>query len=99
MCLALDHEATEKHSQKSENGCLSCNCQYQEFASWTRCAGATRLVEDVIRIIEEGAAEHLNSDGTIKNGHILQVGQWEAANRIKLHWNDWFDVRARSFPL
>ena len=62
LCLALDHEATELHCLKAANGCLSCNCPYQECASWTRRAGAPKLVEEVIRIIEEGgAAEHLNS--------------------------------------
>ena len=67
LYLALDHKATELHCLKAANGCLSCDCAYQEFASWTRRAEASRLVEEVIRIIEEGAAEHLNSDGTIKN--------------------------------
>ena len=99
LCLALDHEATELHCLKSANGCLSCNCPYQECASWTRRAGAPKLVEEVIWIIEEGAAEHLKLDGTIKNGHIEKVGQWETANRITLHWNNWFDVRTRHcFP-
>ena len=52
MCLALDHEATELHCLKAANGCLSCDCPHQEFAPWTRSAGAPRLVESVIRKID-----------------------------------------------
>ena len=97
LCLALDHEATELHCLKATNGCLSCDCPEQEFASWTRSSGVPRLVEDVIRKIEEASAELLNPDGTIRDGCIGRVQEWEKENRIKLHWNNWFDVSTRFF--
>ena len=36
LCLALDHEETELHCLKAANGCLSCECPENEFASWSR---------------------------------------------------------------
>jgi hypothetical protein len=100
LALALDHEATEQHCLKAANGCLSCDCPEQEFASWTRRSGAPKLVENVVMKIKEASAELLNKDGTIRDGCIGRVHDWEKANRIKLHYNNWFDVRTRfSFVL
>ena len=97
LCLALDHEATELHCLKAANGCLSCACPPQEFASWTRSSWAPRLVEDAIRKIEEASAELLYPGGAIRDRCIGKVEQWEKENRIMLHWNNWFDVRTRPF--
>ena len=99
MCLAMDHEGTEKHCLKAANGCLSCDCPPEEFAD---CSGRSRtpmLVEDVIRKVEEASARYLNPDGTIKVGCIGRVQSWEKENKIKLRWNNWWDVSlARVFP-
>jgi hypothetical protein len=98
-CLAMDHEATEKHCLKAANGCLSCDCPPNEFAD---CSGRSRtpmLVEDVIRKVQEAAAELLNPDGTIKGGCIGKVQDWEKEHKIKLQWNNWWDVSfAQFFP-
>ena len=90
LCLALDHEATEKHCLKAANGCLSCSFPEEEFASSE--ARLPTLVESVIMKIEEAAAKFLEDDGSIKQGCIGSVAAWEKENRIKLYWNNWFDV-------
>ena len=92
LCLALDHEATEKHCLKAANGCLSCSCPEDEFASVSSEARLPTLVESVIMKIEEAAAKFLEDDGSIKQGCIGSVAAWEKENRIKLYWNNWFDV-------
>ena len=94
-CLAMDHEGTEKHCLKAANGCLSCDCQANEFAD---CSGRSRtpmLVEDVIRKlrkVKEASADFLNPDGTIKVGCIGKVQDWGKEHKIKLQWNNWWDV-------
>jgi hypothetical protein len=98
-CLAMDHEGTEKHCLKAANGCLSCDCPPNEFAD---CSGRSRtpmLVEDVIRKVKEAAADLLNSDGTIKVGCIGRVQDWEKEHKIKLQWNNWWDVSFAHFFL
>ena len=95
MCLAMDHEATEKHCLKAANGCLSCGCPPDEFADFSGHARAPMLVEDVIRRIEAASADLLNPDGTIKDRCKGRVADWEREHKIKLQWNNWFDV---SFP-
>ena len=92
LCLALDHEETELHCHKAANGCLSCDFPENQFASWSRRPGAPKLVEAVIQKIEEAAAELLEADGSIKRGCVGRVEAREKENRIKLHWNNWFDV-------
>ena len=71
---------------------LSVTCPENEFASWSRRPGAPKLVEAVIQKIEEAAAELLEADGSIKRGCVGRVEAREKENRIKLHWNNWFDV-------
>ena len=92
MCLALDHEETERHCLKAANGCLSCDCPEDEFASWSRKPGAPKLVEAVIEKIREASQEFIEVDCSIKRGCVGNVEAWEKENRIKLHWNNWFDV-------
>jgi len=92
MCLALDHEATEKHCLKAANGCLSCACSQDDFAEATGRAFSPMMVEDVIRKLEEASAEYLDRDGNILDGKIGAVEKWEREHKIKLHWNNWFDV-------
>jgi hypothetical protein len=92
VCLALDHEATEKHCLKAANGCLSCACSQDDFADATGRAFSPMMVEDVIRRIEEASAEYLDRDGNILEGKIGAVERWEHEHKIKLHWNNWFDV-------
>jgi hypothetical protein len=75
LCLALNHEATEKHCLKAANGCLSCSCPEHEFASGE--AGLPILVESVIGKIEEAASELLEPDGKIKHGCIGKVQAWK----------------------
>jgi hypothetical protein len=91
-CLALDHEATEKHCLKAANGCLSCACSQDDFADATGRAFSPMMVEDVIRRIEEASAEYLDRDGNTLDGKIGAVARWEHEHKIKLHWNNWFDV-------
>ena len=62
-------------------------------ASWTWRSGAPRLVEDVMRKIQEASERFLNPDGTIQDECIGKVHDWEKENRIKLYWNNSFDVR------
>ena len=100
MCLAMDHEATEKHCLKAHNGCLSCGCPADEFADFSGCARPAMLVEATIQAIEQAAAELLNPDGSIKAGCVGRVERWEREHKIKLYWNNWFDVSfAPSFEL
>jgi hypothetical protein len=68
MCLALDHEETERHCLKAANGCLSCDCPEDEFASWSRRPGAPKLVEEVIDKIRDASNEFIEVDGSIKKG-------------------------------
>ena len=58
------------------------------------------LVEATIQAIEQAAAELLNPDGSIKAGCVGRVERWEREHKIKLYWNNWFDVSfAPSFEL
>ena len=50
------------------------------------------LVEGVIQEIEADAAMYLKADGSILPGKIGSVALWEKENKIKLRWNNWFDV-------
>jgi len=50
------------------------------------------LVEEMIRKIEAAAAEYLDRDGKIIQGHVGHVDEWEREHKIKLHWNNWFEV-------
>jgi len=81
MCLALDHEATEKHCLKAANGCLSCACSQDDFADATGRAFSPMMVEDVIMRIEEASAEYLDHDGNILDGKIGAVERWEHDSR------------------
>ena len=92
MCLAMDHEATEKNCLKAHNGCLCCGCPWEEFADSSDNVRAPILVEDTIRSIEEASAEFLDSNGNIKHGNKANVDEWEKQHKIKLHWNNWFEV-------
>ena len=38
MCLAMDHEATEKNCLKAHNGCLCCGCSWEEYADFNDIA-------------------------------------------------------------
>ena len=49
-------------------------------------------MDAVLPKIEEAAAELLEANGSIKCGYVGKVEAWENENRIKLHWNNWFDV-------
>ena len=49
-------------------------------------------MEAVVQKIEEAAVELLEADGSIKRGCVGRVEAWEKENRIKPHWNNWFDV-------
>ena len=100
MCLAMDHEGTEQHCLKAHNGCLSCGCPPDEFADFSGCARPAMLVEATIQAIEQAAADLLNPDGSIKAGCVGRVERWEREHKIKLYWNNWFDVSfAPSFEL
>ena len=55
------------------------------------------LVEDVIRKVQDAAADFLNPDGTIKVGCIGRVQEWEKEHKIKLQWNNWWDVSFAQF--
>ena len=92
MCLAMDHEATEKHCLKAHNGCLCCGCPWEEYADVSGIARPPILVEDTIRRIEKASAKFLNHDGSIPHGNNKKVDDWEKEHKIKLHWNNWFDV-------
>ena len=92
MCLSMDHEATERHCLKAANGCLSCDCSWEELDDCSDQFREPMLVEGVIIEIEKAAAEFLNDDGTIKDGCIKKVEDWEKLHKIKLQWNNWFDV-------
>ena len=99
MCLAMDHEGTEKHCLKAHNGCLCCGCPWEEYAD---CSGRPRppmLVCEIMRKIEQASAELLNRDGSIQQGKIGKVDEWEKMHKIKLHWNNWFDVSFKFAPL
>ncbi len=92
MCLAMDHEATEKNCLKAHNGCLCCGCPWEEYADFNDIARPPILVEDTIRRIEKASAELLDSNGCIIHGNNQKVEAWEKEHKIKLHWNNWFDV-------
>ena len=67
LCLALDHEETEKHCLKAANSCPSCDCAETEFASWSRRPGYPKLVEAraaVIQKIEQAATELLTDQSS-----------------------------------
>ena len=95
MCLIMDHDETERHCLKAANGCLSCRCSHDELADCSCDSRPPMLVEGVIREIEEAAAEYLDENGKIKAGCIGAVEEWEKKHKIKLYWNNWFDV---SYP-
>jgi len=92
MCLAMDHEGTEKHCLKAHNGCLCCGCPWEEYADCSGCPRTPMLVGEIMRKIEDASARLLNRDGSIQQGKIGQVDEWEKVHKIKLHWNNWFDV-------
>ena len=92
MCLAMDHEGTEKHCLKAHNGCLSCGCPSEEYADWSGVPRQPMLVEHIIQKMETASADFLNRDGSIQHGKIHQVQNWEKENKIKLYWNNWFNV-------
>jgi hypothetical protein len=98
MQLAMDHEATEMHCLKSTNGCLSCDCPAHELDDCSGHARMPMLVETVIQKIEKASGKYLNADGTIRDGCIGKVHEWEKKHKIKLQWNRWFDV-SRAFFL
>ena len=50
------------------------------------------LVEGVIWKREAAAALYLKAEGTKLPGKIGAVASWEKENKIKLRWNNWFDV-------
>ncbi len=88
MCLAMDHEGTEKHCFKAHNGCLCCDCPWEEYAD---CSGRPRsqmLVGEIMRKIEEASARLLNRDGSIQQGKIGLVDEWQKKHKIMLHWNN-----------
>lgn len=92
LFMAMDHQATEKHCLKATNGCLSCDCPECEFADADRPPGAPMLVEGIIQKIQAAAALYLQPDGSIRPGKVGLVAAWEKENKIKLRWNNWFDV-------
>ena len=53
LCLALDHEATELYCLKAASGCLSCDCPYQELASWTRRAASVNQDRIICGLFEQ----------------------------------------------
>lgn len=92
LFMAMDHKATEQHCLKAANGCLSCDCPESEFADAERLAGTPMLVEGVIRKIRAASALYLKQDGSIISGKVGHVAAWEKEHKIKLRWNNWFDV-------
>ena len=92
MCLAVDHEATERHCLKAHNGCLCCGCRWEDYADCSDITCPPMLVEDTIRKIEEASAKFIDSDGRIMRGNNSKVDAWEKEHKVKLHWNNWFDV-------
>ena len=56
-------------------------------------------MEAVIQKIEEAAVELLEADGSIKRGCVGRVEAWEKENRIRLHRNNWFEVRFQVISL
>ena len=93
MCLAMDHEATEKHCLKAHNGCLSCGCRWEDYAdSSGTLSWQPILVEDTIRKIEEASAQFFAADGSIPHGNHKKIDGWGKEHKIKLRWNNWFDV-------
>ena len=92
MCLAMDHEATERHCLKAHNGCLCCGCRWEDYADCSDITCPPMLVEDTIRKIEEASAKFIDSDGRIMRGNNSKVDAWEKEHKVKLHWNNWFDV-------
>ena len=73
QCLALHLKETELNCLKAANGCLSCDCPENKFASWSRRLGAPELVEAVIQRIGEAAAELFEDDGSIKRWCVGRV--------------------------
>jgi hypothetical protein len=93
MCLAMDQEATEKHCLKAHNGCLSCGCRWEDYAdSSGTLSWQPILVEDTIRKIEAASAQFFAADGSIPHGNHKKIDEWEKEHKIKLRWNNWFDV-------
>jgi len=92
MCLAMDHEATEKHCLKAHNGCLSCGRRWEDYADCSDITCPPMLVEDTIWRIEEASAKFVGPDGRILRGNTQKLDAWEKEHKIKLHWNNWFDV-------
>jgi hypothetical protein len=97
MCLAMDHSETEKQCLKAANGCLSCDCPPDEFDDITGTPRTPMLVEHVIGEIRSASARFLNADGTIKLRCKAAVAEWEKQHKIRLHWNNWFDVSCPGF--
>ena len=50
------------------------------------------LVGEIMRKIEDASARLLNRDGSIQQGKIGQVDEWQKKHKIMLHWNNWYDV-------
>jgi len=50
------------------------------------------LVEDTIRKIEAASAQFFAADGSIPHGNHKKIDEWEKEHKIKLRWNNWFDV-------
>ena len=50
------------------------------------------LVEDAIRRIEEASDKFVGPYGRILRGNTQKLDAWEKEHKIKLHWNNWFDV-------
>ena len=92
LFMAMDHQATEQHCLKAANGSLSCDCPETEFADAGRPPGSPMLVEGVMQKIEAAAALYLKAEGTKLPGKIGAVASWEKVNKIKLRWNNWFNV-------
>ena len=99
MCLIMDHDETERHCLKAANGCLSCRCNKDELADCSCDLRPPMLVEGVIREIEEAASQYLDGNGKIKPGCIKAVEDWEKIHKIKLYWNNWFDVSYPCFSI
>ncbi len=50
------------------------------------------LVGDTIRRIEKASAEFLDFNGCVIHGNNQKVEAWGKEHKIKLPWNNWFDV-------
>ena len=75
MCLAMDHEATEKNCLKAHHCCLCCGCPWEEFADSSNNVRPPILVENTILRIEEVSVDNLDhdSDGNIIYGKKANV--------------------------